>query len=332
MSNMETAKTASLFLSLPTYSQLICNYDERNGALWYYMNPKPRPCFTPTLLNEIRDLQDRVRGYISSSPSAAERLHYLVMASAFPKTFNLGGDLKLFVELIVSRKRDTLYDYGKVCVEALYQNATNLGVRSLTTISIVQGTALGGGFEAALGKNVLIAEESAQMGLPEILFNLFPGMGAYSLLSRRIDPRRAEALLRSGSQYSGRELAAMGVVDVLAKDGEGVHAVNQFIRNHSRARNGQQAIQQVCQRVNPLSYQELIDVVEIWVDAALRLTARDLRMMTKLVAAQERLEISDESERTFAPVKDLSVARVNKGTALVVHSDGEDRRVAGGAH
>ena len=50
---------------------------------------------------------------------------------------------------------------------------------------------LGGGFEAALSSQVLIAERSARFGFPEIMFNLFPGMGAYSLISRRIGGKRA---------------------------------------------------------------------------------------------------------------------------------------------
>jgi DSF synthase len=274
------------------------------------MNPQPRPCFTFTLLREMRDLQDRVANYLRLSPEAADQIHYFVKASAMPGVFNLGGDLKLFVRLINERDRDTLYDYGRICVDVVYHNATSLGVPTLTTIALVQGSALGGGLEAALAKNVLIAEQSAELGFPEILFNLFPGMGAYSFLSRRIDPIRVERLLQSGEQRSARELWEMGVVDVLAPDGEGVHAANEFMRQHSRARNGRLAIQQVRQRVNPITYQELLDIVEIWVDAALRLTPRNLRMMTRLVAAQERLELAAEEpvpvHREKAPVPYLA--------------------------
>lgn len=323
MSNMETAKTALPSLSLPAYSQIICNYDERNAALWYYTNPQPRPCFSPLLLREIRDLQKRVQGYAQSIEPSAQPIHYLVKASAVPGIFNLGGDLKLFVNLIAARDYAGLYEYGKLCVDLVFDSATNLGVNSLTTISLVQGSALGGGLEAALAQNVVIAEESAQMGFPEILFNLFPGMGAYSLLARRIGSRRTEQLLRSGNQYSGRELGELGALDVVAKDGEGVRAVNDYIRTHSRARNGHQAIQQVAQRVEPLPYQELLDVVTIWVEAALRLTARDLRMMQKLVKAQERLAGVDTADMS-------SLARfVERNNGLDLADDERaDRRIA----
>jgi DSF synthase len=59
----------------------------------------------------------------------------------------------------------------------MYENIIHLD-RDVTTIALVQGDALGGGFETALSSNVLIAERSAKLGFPEILFNLFPGMGA----------------------------------------------------------------------------------------------------------------------------------------------------------
>jgi len=309
---MDTHCDNKLSLNLPPYTQLICQYDSERSALWYYLNPRPRPCFTPTLLAEIRDLQRRVADHLRVSP---DDLHYFILASATPRVFNLGGDLDLFVRLITERNRDRLYEYGHTCIDAVYHNATNLGIPTLTTISLVQGSALGGGFEAAISSNVLIVEQDVQMGFPEILFNLFPGMGAYSLLARRMEATLAERLLRTGQQYDAQKLWEMGIVDVLAPDGEGVHAVNDFIRRHSRSRNGQQAIQQVRQRVNPLVYQELLDIVEIWADAALRLTARDLRLMTRIAAAQERLDAAEDETAAWHPGRDGAVLAVAPAAA-----------------
>ena len=106
--------------------------------------------------------------------------------------FNLGGDLALFREAIARHDRETLVAYGRNCVDNLYPWSRNCDL-PLTTISLVQGEALGGGFECALSASVLIAEESSRMGFPEILFNLFPGMGAYSFLTRKVGrgPRKS---------------------------------------------------------------------------------------------------------------------------------------------
>lgn len=281
-----TASYANGFI--PQYEQLTTQYDAERRAIWCYMHSSPRPCFTPTLLANLKDFQHSVAAHISNRECNTKTpIQYLVAASHVPEVFNLGGDLNLFVQLIETRDRNALFKYARACIDVLYMNAVSIEV-PLTTIALVQGNALGGGFEAALSCNVLIAEKSAQMGLPEILFNLFPGMGAYSLLARRLGMSAAEKLILSGNIYDATELYDMGIVDVLAEDGEGAQAVNNYIKRSNRARNGIQAIQQVRQRYNPLRYEELLDIVSIWVDAALRLESKDLRMMERLVRAQNK--------------------------------------------
>jgi DSF synthase len=120
------------------------------------------------------------------------RINYAVVASKVDGIFNLGGDLSLFREAIAKNDRDLLVGYGRKCVDNLYPWSRNCDL-PLTTIALVQGEALGGGFECALSASVLVAEESSRMGFPEILFNLFPGMGAYSFLSRKVGRRSAES-------------------------------------------------------------------------------------------------------------------------------------------
>jgi DSF synthase len=150
---------------------------------------------------------------------------------------------------------------------------------------------LGGGFEAALAHHVMIAEEQCELGLPEIRFNLFPGMGAYTFLARYVGIQLADQIISSGKMYDVSTLHKMGVVTQVVKKGEGEKAVNQFIRKHSRAFNGMQALQEARQRHAPLDYDELIDITKIWVDAALKLKPKDLKMMKKLVDAQNQKAI-----------------------------------------
>jgi len=303
-----TLPAKEMSFTLPNYSHSLTHLDTERNALWHYLNPVPRPVFTQTLLSEMLDVQEHVKRHLLEHGPENAEIQYLVLASASPEVFSLGGDLKLFAQLIRNRDRDCLISYGRACIEVVHNYTTHVSCPGLTTISLVQGSALGGGFEAALSTNVLVAERSASLGLPEILFNLFPGMGAYSLLARRLDMARAERLLSSGRQYSAAELYDLGIVDVLAEDGEGVHAVNTFIRKHGRSRNGLLAIQQVRERLSPLAFQELEDVVMIWVDAAMRLTERDLRTMEKLVAAQNRLAQRNGSVGSIAAAQSERVA------------------------
>ncbi len=281
--------TNTNFNSFYSYSQLEIEYCEQQGALWYYMNPQPRPCFNAELLNSIHLLQNSVtESNAQASPCHDSHIAYMVLASRVPDVFNLGGDLNLFQSLIKNKDRDGLHAYARACIDVLYHNICPQ--LPITTISLVQGSALGGGFEAALSSSILIAERSAELGLPEILFNLFPGMGAYSLLARRIGPRLAERLITSGKLYRADELYEMGVVDVLAEDGCGHETVKKYIRQHRRNCNGLQAIERVRQFYDPITYEELAGIADIWVDAACHLSDRNLRMMNKLVSAQNQLQ------------------------------------------
>ena len=83
------------------------------------------------------------------------------------------------------------------------------------------------------------------MGFPEVLFNLFPGMGAYSFLSRKVGRRTTEELITSGAIYTARQLYDMGVVDVITPTGTGEAAVASYVRKHQRAGNGRRGIEAI---------------------------------------------------------------------------------------
>lgn len=283
--------TTGISLAFPSYDQLLTDYDAERRALWCYFDAHPRPTFNLDLLADIHDVQRRLCAQLHTpvvtDPDAGP-IQYIIQASATPGVFNLGGDLELFAQLIEHRDRAGLLDYGQRCVDAVYQNAIHYGVPGVTTIALVQGLALGGGFESALSSNVLIAERSARFGFPEILFNLFPGMGALNLLARRVELHQAERLVASGENYSAEQLHELGIVDIVVEDGEGMHAVRDYIQRHRRARNGLLGIRHARERLQPIEREELLDICDIWVDTALRISARDLRTMQRVAAAQLR--------------------------------------------
>jgi DSF synthase len=190
--------------------------------------------------------------------------------------------------LIKTRDRQALAQYAKLCIDVQYPRSQSFFSPTLTSISLIQGDALGGGFECALASDIIVAEESAQLGFPEILFNLFPGMGACSFLERRIGLRAAEELILSGKMLPAYKLHEMGVVDVLAPNGQGETAVRDWITANAKRRNGMQAMFRSRQFVRPVTRAELDGVVDLWVDAAMRLGERELKMMNRLARAQAR--------------------------------------------
>lgn len=271
------------------YDQLETRFDEEHGISWMSMQPQSVPCFNKVLLKELRQYHESMEycdGMVWKN-GEFHSVNYLVYGSSVPGVFNLGGQLSLFRELIRRRDRQSLEQYARMCIDAMDSRLRHCGLSAIT-ISLVQGDALGGGFEAALTSDVIIAERGCKMGFPEILFNLFPGMGAYSFLARKVGPALAEKMVLSGKLYSAEDLFAMGVVDVLADEGEGEEAVYEYIRKQERRSNGYMAVQKVKHRYNPVSYQELMDITSIWVDAALQLTEKDLKVMERFVRSQQK--------------------------------------------
>jgi DSF synthase len=272
-------------------AQLSATFDTETRAMWSRWTADPRPCFNPSLLADIRayyDFLTRTGGQIECGDEE-HPLEYVVLASGMPGVFQLGGDLDLFKQLIGAQDRAGLLRYGRACIDVLYRNYIAHELPGVTTISLVQGECLGGGFEAALSSDVIVAEKGARFGFPEILFNLFPGMGAYSFLDRKVGQKKAEEIITSGKIYTAEEMLALGVVDAVAEDGQGEAEVAALIKRRARMRNGLAALAATRRRVHSITFEELLDVVKIWVDAALRINLRDLKLMQRLVSRQNGL-------------------------------------------
>ncbi len=271
------------------FKQVRVHYDRLHGALWYTIDPRPRPCFNLEILAELRRFQeDLVRvNHTALDRGRTPPVRYTILASRSPGIFNLGGDLELFHGLITAGDRQGLLNYATACIDVLYPNAVHFDL-PVTTISLVQGEALGGGCEAAISSNVIIAERGARFGLPEIMFNLIPGMGAYSFLIRRTTPEITKRLITTGKVLTAAQMHKLGLVDILAEDGQGHIAVQEYLASSHRRANAYHALNRVRQCVNPITYEELMEITRVWVDTALQLRPRDLKMISRLLKAQKR--------------------------------------------
>lgn len=243
------------------------------------------PCFSEPLLQGLKRTQEALRRRLATDQEA-RGIHHLILCSD-ADVFNLGGDLSLFSQLIRSGNRGRLLEYAKLCVEVAY-NLHRPCEDRVHSIAVVQGDALGGGFEAALCCHTIIIEEHAGMGFPEVLFDLFPGMGAYTFLVRRVPAAVAERMMLDGRVYGADELLRMGIVDMVVPKGEGMLAARELVRRRQRIGNSLRSMNTVRQACAPVSLDELLSVTTEWVDAAMRLDERALKTMERLVRAQER--------------------------------------------
>ncbi len=269
-------------------SSLATRLDNSLDTLWVSLQPVDRrPLnFSPELLAGLERLLDRIEGnnWHWQEDSREYRLHYLVLTSNHPRHFALGGDLAYFQSCIEGGNAGALRAYSMRCLELVRR--IYAAAHDVTTVALVQGRALGGGFETALSATHLIAERGAQFGFPEIAFGTFPCTGGMTLLANRIGLRRAAAFMRNARIHSAADLHAQGVVDELCEPGEGPAAVQRFVAEHRRRYNARMALQRAEARMGSFDLAEMRTVVEDWVATAMALSAEERRVLDTLVRMQ----------------------------------------------
>jgi len=272
------------------FTQLTTRYDPEMSTIWCWMHPNPRPCVNVRLLDEVSLLQAQLTStYNNQVSDTVWPFRHLILASKIPGIYSLGGDLELFKHCISNNDKEILEAYANKCINLLHQNINNLEL-PITMVALIQGQALGGGLETALSCDVIIAERGSQLGFPEILFNLFPGMGAYNLLARRIGPSLAERIILSGKMYSAEEFYDMGIVDILADPGDGEKAVAKYLSSQNQSHNTIRAMKKIRQIVHPITHESLSQIVDIWVDAAMSISKNDMARLERLLYLQKDLK------------------------------------------
>ncbi len=247
------------------------------GILWSILKPDA-PCrITPNLLTQFLSVQQELLT-ATADRTKKTSVSFHVLGSDIPDIFSLGGDLRYFYQCARRHDRAALQSYARDSVEFVYQLASNYHL-PVTTITLIRGMALGGGFEAALAANIMIAEEQAVFAFPETRFGLFPGMGAYTFLRQRVPSHIAEEIIYSGREYSAHELHEMNIVDRVCPQGQGYKTTLQFISRRQQQQQGIQSMRKMVQQFSPVNRQELDTIVNFWVDSVLNLDNKHLRLI-----------------------------------------------------
>lgn len=134
----------------------------------------------------------------------------VVLSSSDPRFFSVGADLK---------ERRGLDESGLLVAREHSTAATRALLElAVPTVAAVSGMALGGGLELALTCDVLIADGTALVGLPETGVGIVPGGGGTQLLPRKIGPGRAAELIFTGRRLSAEQAHDYGIVDILVDE------------------------------------------------------------------------------------------------------------------
>jgi enoyl-CoA hydratase/carnithine racemase len=147
-----------------------------------------------------------------SALGADPAVRVVVLTGEGERAFCVGADLK---------ERATMSDEQIMAQRPAFRTAFGaLLALPQPAIAAVHGYALGGGCELALSCDMIVADPTAVLGLPEVSVGLVPGCGGTQLLARRVGPGRAAELIFSGRKVEADEAAAIGLVDLLAAEGQ----------------------------------------------------------------------------------------------------------------
>jgi DSF synthase len=271
------------------FDNLDIEYDSSTESVWMIYGAEAPVCYTPHTLTEMSRFSQALQAMFAGGLTSRHPIRYLVIASNKLGVFNLGGDLAVFSAAIRAQNIDLLRRYAHTCIDLIDSLVRGLDL-PIVTVSAVQGQCLGGAFEAALATDFIIAEENARFAMPEIAFNTFPGMGAVSLLTRKLGAALAQKIISEGRAYSGREMYDLEAVDVLAPEGAIKSATLAWmLKGGEAAWVRRRTLAEVRRRAAPVTREELMRITDLWAECSTRISDADLRHMERLVRAQSRL-------------------------------------------
>jgi len=166
----------------------------------------------PQALNAVSTAMARDLVAATSSLAASRRTRAVVVSSSAERAFCVGADLK---------ERNGISD-AELVAQRSTTGAAYRGVLDLPmpVVAAVHGFALGGGFEIALSCDLVVADETAVVGLPEVSVGVIPGGGGTQLLTRRVGWSRAADLVFTARRLTAAQALAHGCVDRVVPAGQ----------------------------------------------------------------------------------------------------------------
>jgi len=174
--------------------------------------PEALNAISSQLAGDLVEATDRLR--------ADDAIRVVLLTADGDRAFCVGADLK---------ERNGMSDAEILAQRKVFRAAFG-GVLDLPqpTVAGVHGFALGGGCELALSCDIVVADETATLGLPEVSIGLVPGGGGTQLALRRLGPGRAADVVLTGRRIGAEEAQAIGLVDRLVPAGSAKTAAREL--------------------------------------------------------------------------------------------------------
>lgn len=284
-----------------TLPQIELAYEPNIRMLWVTLKPEPKPVFTLQVIASVRKVQDAVMRLWAD---AAECPVMFFAYRGVGPIFSLGGDLDFYLDCLAEGDRAALANYANLAAEVIVHNNNGLNGMAIT-LATIHGKALGGGIDPARACNVLIGEENATFGYPEILYNHFP-ISAVPILSRHVGLVEAERILTLGRDYTAAEFEARGVLDAVVPTGTGENWIREYATRNMPTHRARMALITAFNRRSGNLAAELAEAVDSWVNHFMRLKPIEISKLQRIAQVQERMLAKMTRNIAAAPQANLT--------------------------
>jgi enoyl-CoA hydratase/carnithine racemase len=186
----------------PGYEEAPVKLDLRGETAVVWLDNPPANSLAPHVVEGLerawKDLQGRARAMVLASPN--------------PALFCAGADIKAFTKLDA--------EGGKELLDRAHGLLREWERSPVVTVAAVNGAALGGGCEIAMGCDVRIGAGSASFGQPEVNLGIMPGFGGTQRLPRLVGEAKALEMNTTGEAISAEEAYEFGLVNRVVADHE----------------------------------------------------------------------------------------------------------------
>ena len=276
---------------VPAAEPIEIKYQHSLRCLRVKLHYKNGAFFSPDIIDHSRTLEQRITSAIEDI--GIYDVDYIVWESDGSSFFGLGGDIGYFVDCILNDEIDRIFQYAYRCVNLLHSNWNGFGY-PLTTLCVVHGPARGGAFEFALSNQQIIAHERATFQFPETHFGTFPGLGAYSFLSRKVGLAKATEIIENGDRYSARDCLDQGVIEHVYT-GDLDEKLYEICSQDDHRKESQRFCRMAKNAVQTMTKNELSMIADIWAHSIVNMGRRNIDRMKRFSDMQRKISKRSQS-------------------------------------
>lgn len=192
----------------------LITFSKSNGIATVTINNPPMNVLSQQVIKELGETFSRLE--------QDDEVISIILTGEGDRAFMAGADIKEFPE------RDS---QDSIRVLPVFNQIANI---PKPTIAVLNGFTLGGGLELALTCDIRVAEEHAQIGLPEVTLGLLPGGGGTQRLPKLVGPSKAKEIMFSGAPLTAEAALDLGIVNHVVAQGDGMKKAVELAENYAR--------------------------------------------------------------------------------------------------